>query len=80
VFNPELAQIARLDRHHARGWPDRDSTRHALNGPLGWALRAIVAGRGKRKPPEAGAPVMAVPPRGPLPLQGGAEAPLEFGD
>lgn len=32
----------------------------------------------KRKPPEAGLPVPAVPPRGPLPLQGGAEAPLDF--
>lgn len=37
-------------------------------------------GRRPRKPPEAGLPVMAVPPRGPLPLQGGAEAPLEFDD
>lgn len=34
----------------------------------------------KRKPPEAGMPVPAVPPRGPLPLQGGAEAPLDFSD
>jgi hypothetical protein len=33
--------------------------------------------KAKRKPPEAGLPVPAVPPRGPLPLQGGAEAPLE---
>ena len=33
-----------------------------------------------RKPPEAGLPVPAVPPKGPLPMQGGAEAPLEFGD
>lgn len=32
----------------------------------------------KRKPPEAGIAVPAVPPRGPLPKQGGAEAPLEF--
>jgi hypothetical protein len=32
----------------------------------------------RRRPPEAGLPVPAVPPRGPLPLQGGAEAPLEF--
>ena len=36
--------------------------------------------RGKRKPPEAGLAVPAVPPCGPLPLQGGAEAPLEFRD
>jgi uncharacterized protein involved in type VI secretion and phage assembly len=32
----------------------------------------------RRKPPEAGLAVPAVPPRGPPPLQGGAEAPLEF--
>ncbi|MXO75377.1 hypothetical protein GRI40_09145 [Altererythrobacter aerius] len=32
----------------------------------------------KRKPPEAGLAVPAVPPRGPMPLQGGAEAPLDF--
>jgi hypothetical protein len=34
--------------------------------------------RRRRKPPEAGLPVPAVPPRGPLPMQGGAEAPLDF--
>ena len=32
----------------------------------------------RRKPPEAGIAVPAVPPKGPLPMQGGAEAPLEF--
>ena len=32
----------------------------------------------KRRPPEAGVSVPAVPPTGPLPKQGGAEAPLEF--
>lgn len=32
----------------------------------------------RRKPPESGLPVPAVPPNGPLPKQGGAEAPLEF--
>lgn len=32
----------------------------------------------RRKPPEAGLPVPAVPPQGPLPKQGGAAAPLEF--
>jgi hypothetical protein len=31
-----------------------------------------------RKPPESGLPVPAIPPRGPLPKQGGAAAPLEF--
>ena len=32
------------------------------------------------KPPESGLPVPAVPPSGPLPKQGGAEAPLDFED
>ena len=36
------------------------------------------APRPRRKPPEAGIAVPAVPPKGPLPMQGGAEAPLEF--
>ncbi len=33
----------------------------------------------RRKPPESGVPVPAVLPDGPLPKQGGAAAPLEFG-
>lgn len=32
----------------------------------------------RRKPPEAGIAVSAVPPGGPRPKQGGAEAPLDF--
>lgn len=32
----------------------------------------------RRRPPEAGLPVPAVPPEGPQPHQGGAAAPLEF--
>lgn len=35
--------------------------------------------RGRRKPPEAGLPVPALPPKGPLPKEGGAAAPLDFG-
>jgi hypothetical protein len=31
----------------------------------------------RRKPPEAGQPVPAIPPRGPAPLQGGAAAALD---
>jgi hypothetical protein len=31
----------------------------------------------RRRPPHAGEPQPAVPPRGPLPLEGGAEAPLD---
>lgn len=34
--------------------------------------------RGRRKPPEAGMPVPAVPPGGPRPKQGGAAVPLDF--
>lgn len=33
----------------------------------------------RRRPPGAGLPIPAVPPRGPLPLQGGAAAPIDFG-
>lgn len=36
--------------------------------------------RPRRKPPEADLPVPAIPPRGPLPKQGGAAAPLQFSD
>jgi len=35
-------------------------------------------GPGRRKPPEAGLPVPAIPPGGPPPKQGGAAAPLDF--
>ncbi|UVI39897.1 hypothetical protein [Qipengyuania spongiae] len=34
----------------------------------------------RRRPPEAGALIPAIPPRGPPPLAGGAEAPLDFSD
>lgn len=42
------------------------------------AARAGDRASRKRKPPEAGIAVPAVPPMGPLPGQGGAEAPLTF--
>ena len=32
----------------------------------------------RRRPPESGIMVPAIPPRGPLPMPGGAEAPLDF--
>ncbi|WP_171033073.1 hypothetical protein [Qipengyuania marisflavi] len=42
-------------------------------------VTAVRAGpKPKRKPPEAGLPVPAISPKGPLPMQGGAEAPLAF--
>ncbi len=42
-------------------------------------LKTNLSQRPPRKPPESGMRVPAVPPRGPLPKQGGAEAPLDFG-
>ena len=44
----------------------------------GRGLMRLIASR--RRPPEAGIPTLAVPPRGPLPLRGGAEAPLDFSE
>ena len=52
----------------------------ALDGPHRAILLSILEATKpkRRRPPEAGIPVPAVPPRGPLPKQGGAEAPLNF--
>ena len=44
---------------------------------LGRVMQAYIDRANRRKPPEAGLAVPAVPPRGPLPLAGGAEAPLD---
>lgn len=51
-----------------------------LKAEIAYLRRALEAKRGtrRRKPPESGFPVPAVPPNGPLPKQGGAAAPLEF--
>ena len=48
--------------------------------PAAQSLADIMRNKPKprRKPPEAGLPVTAIPPGGPLPKQGGAAAPLEF--
>lgn len=43
------------------------------------ALKTNLTSKPFRKPPESGIPVPAVPPGGPPPKQGGAEAPLDFG-
>ena len=50
----------------------------ALTGPERRLMERIARSQLRRKPPEAGLAVPAMPPRGPLPLQGGAEAPLTF--
>lgn len=51
---------------------DRESGTRSLD-----ALRRGAQGS-RRKPPEAGIASPAVPPRGPLPKQGGAAAEMEF--
>ena len=40
-------------------------------------MQAYLDRANRRRPPEAGLAVPAVPPHGPLPLEGGAEAPLK---
>ena len=40
-------------------------------------IESLVRRNSKRRPPDT-APALVEPPRGPLPLQGGAAAPLEF--
>ena len=42
-------------------------------------IESLVRRISKRRPPGM-APALVEPPRGPMPLQGGAAAPLEFGD
>lgn len=81
--NPEIVEAALLrsrlheaERAAAAAIRERDSLRRQL---LQSGIRPK-SGPRKRRPPEAGLPVPAVPPRGPLPLQGGAQAPLEFDD
>lgn len=49
-----------------------------LKGNLALRSKRHPGRRPKRRPPEAGIAVPAVPPKGPLPRQGGAEAPLNF--
>lgn len=46
-------------------------------GQLGPLVQDHAARTTRRKPPEAGLAVPAIPSRGPLPLEGGAEAPLD---
>ncbi|PZT86973.1 MAG: hypothetical protein DI637_09980 [Citromicrobium sp.] len=60
----------------------RKGSRRTMRGGTTSSLADVLAHRARRKPPrkppEAGMPVPAIPPGGPLPKQGGAEAPLEF--
>lgn len=54
--------------------------RMLLKAEIAYLRQALEAKRGnrRRKPPESGVPVPAIPPHGPKPKQGGAAAPLEF--
>ena len=45
-----------------------------------WKSGMLRNSRRRRRPPGAGMPFPAVPPRGPLPVQDGAEAPLDLVD
>jgi len=62
--------------------PDPVPARRRKHTPLDRALRyvslAVKARQGRGKPLEGGIPQPALPPGGPLPLVGGAEAPLTF--
>jgi len=55
----------------------RDGLASRHLGELGHLVESYVNRASRRKPPDAGLPVPAEPPRGPLPMEGGAEAPLD---
>jgi hypothetical protein len=67
----ELKELQRHLRHH------HPAVGRRRRSPAAEEMERLVKGR-RRKPPEAGLPVPAEPPRGPKPLAGGAAAPLEF--
>jgi hypothetical protein len=70
------AAAARALEARQRG-PRADDRRGGTTRSLDQLLRNRPAPR-RRKPPEAGIAAPAVPPRGPLPMQGGAAARLDF--
>ena len=78
---PDLAaRVREAERLTAAAILERDRLRAELDRVR---LAMIRKNRGsttkrRRRPPEAGEFIPAISPRGPLPLQGGAEAPLEF--
>ena len=52
--------------------------RKARSGRLSVAEIEVLVRRNSRRRPPGMAPALVAPPRGPLPLAGGAEAALEF--
>ncbi|WP_369026421.1 hypothetical protein [Qipengyuania sp. RANM35] len=76
--------MSRLDRLFDEIQRMVDAARPAAERKSAIAAKIAAAARAggktsrKRKPPESGIAIPAVPPKGPLPMQGGAEAPLTF--
>ena len=66
------AQLARLRKVHPGQFAKLEEFERAVRA-FGLQMR-----RKRRRPDDGGMPALVEPPRGPLPLQGGAEAPLEF--
>ena len=54
------------------------ASRALPKGKAQWIVSLSFGLRKPRRKPPGSAPALVEPPRGPLPLQGGAEAPLEF--
>lgn len=71
-------EIASLEDRLA--FTQEQEERIMLKAEIAYLRRALEAkrGGGRRKPPESGLAVPAVPPGGPRPQQGGAAAPLDF--
>ncbi len=76
MYGPRSRLIDKAAALIARGPEARK--RRAKANTLAAAARAERKRINRRKPPEAGIAIPAVPPGGPLPIQGGAEAPLDF--
>ena len=74
-----VVAVAAAKAFGSKGPPAR-RRRSTIAQKIAEATRAGARGNPepRRKPPEAGIAVPAVPPNGPLPKTGGAEAPLEF--
>jgi predicted RNA-binding Zn ribbon-like protein len=74
----ETIERARAEAKRAREAKREEFLRRTFNG-LSLAEIEAQARRNSRRRPPSMAPALVEPPRGPLPMQGGAAAPLEFG-
>ncbi|MBB3034280.1 hypothetical protein [Alteriqipengyuania lutimaris] len=76
-MNPAANLVARVVALAvAQGLSSR--SRRSVEQQAPWLFDKRITPKRRRKPPEAGMPVPAIPPKGPLPMQGGAQAPLDF--